>query len=472
MAITQLKQKAKQLMTMPVIPKTTVEVQEFFEDAMQEKMVQFTWRGEVDKIKEQVTPEEDQKIVAEITLEELKLVMEKMKKNKAPGPDGIPLEAYLVLPDQQLQVIVEVYNQWIGGKCIPAKHKHGITLLFYKHKGEKTDLKNYRPITLTNMVYRIYTTIIQKRMEPVMQKVIPQSQQGFLKRRTIANNILVLREKMWQAKHSKKPLYVMFVDFAKAYDTIHRGMIYDTMWKLGFHKAIWPIVEAAEGMTIKVQVNATTTKTINCKVGVPQGGPLSPYLFNIGLLSLQNLLPQSIWYADDGVIMSDSWQDFQKQVYKLQTWATQCHMTVSVDKSKIMVINPESQVCRQGITLPQGKIKTLEANKPHRYLGVGVAEQMTDATWYHYAMETWTKRVDKWKTRKLSVPAKCVIINVMLIPIFHHVFQICLPPPSIVRKIKHDVQILLGGKVDHKGRMHRQGVGIKTLYRPWQEGVV
>ncbi len=190
----------------------------------------------------------------------------------------------------------------------------------------------------------------------------------------------------------------MFVDFAKAYDTIHRGVIYDTMWKLGFHKAVWPIVEAAEGMTIKVQVNATTTKIIHCKVGVPQGGPLSPYLFNIGLLSLQHLLPQSIWYADDGVIMSDSWQDFQKQVHKLQIWATQCHMTVSVDKSKIMVINPESQVCRQGITLPQGQIKTLEATNPHRYLGVGVAEQMTDAT----IILLWKHGLREWISGRLG----------------------------------------------------------------------
>ena len=86
--------------------------------------------------------------IADINMDELFWAIRKLKRNKAPGPDNIPIEFFKEMQEPQLQIILELINKWWNGEPIPAELTQAQVILLYK-KGDKNNLANYRPIFLT-----------------------------------------------------------------------------------------------------------------------------------------------------------------------------------------------------------------------------------------------------------------------------------------------------------------------------------
>ena len=115
------------------------------------------------------TLSEDQQILCEglITLAESELTLQKMKPNKSPGEDGLPIEFYKTFWGEVGKFLIEMYNECLEKNELPLSMRKSIIALIFK-KEDKTDISNYRPISLTNTDYRRLAFALSARVQKVI----------------------------------------------------------------------------------------------------------------------------------------------------------------------------------------------------------------------------------------------------------------------------------------------------------------
>jgi len=101
--------------------------------------------------------------VGPITLKELREVIKKFKRRKAPGPDNVPIEVFKEMDDVNLERILDILNSWWTQEEVPEDLLQSRVVLIFK-KGDAGDMSNYRPISLLTSLYKIFASILQRRI--------------------------------------------------------------------------------------------------------------------------------------------------------------------------------------------------------------------------------------------------------------------------------------------------------------------
>ena len=165
---------------------------------------------------------------------ELDLVLKKLQNKKAAGLDGIPPEVWKTgkFNDLLLYYCNEVYKgnviqSWTEGCILP-----------FPKKGDLSKTSNYRGITLTSIAAKIYNALLLNRIQPEMEKILRRNQNGFRKGRSTIGQILTVRRIIEGVKARQIPATLLFVDFSKAFDSVHRGKMEKILLAYGIPKEI------------------------------------------------------------------------------------------------------------------------------------------------------------------------------------------------------------------------------------------
>ena len=214
------------------------------------------------------------------TQEELNSVLRKIKNRKAAGLDEIPPEVWKT---RQFNDILHrhcntVYNQnpidrWMKGCILP-----------FPKKGDLGLAKTYRGITLTSIAAKIYNALLRNCIKPKIDDILRKNQNGFRRNRSTTSQILTIcriLEGVW-AKNIQATL--LFVDFTKAFDFIHRGKMEQILLAYGLPKeTVAAITILYINTKVKVRSPDGDTEYFDIIVGVLQGDKLASYLFIICL---------------------------------------------------------------------------------------------------------------------------------------------------------------------------------------------
>ena len=168
----------------------------------------------------------------QFTQEELDSVLRKIRNKKRSRADEIPPEVWKTreFDDILLRHCNAVYNQntidrWTQG-CIhpiPKKGKLGLA-------------KNYRGIALTSIVAKIYNTLLRNYIKPKIEKIFRKSQNGFRRNRSTISWILTVRPILKDLRAKNQEATILFVDFSKAFDFVHRGKMEQILLAYGLPK--------------------------------------------------------------------------------------------------------------------------------------------------------------------------------------------------------------------------------------------
>jgi hypothetical protein len=156
-------------------------------------------------------------LTAPFTINEIKKVVFEMKHNSAPCPDGFPVEFFQNFWELIQMDVWNLFKDFYDGNLDIERLNYGMVTLLPK-VDNAVDMKNFRPICLLNVCYKIITKVLNNRLASCITTVISDSQYGFIKNRYIMDGVVSLNEILNEVKRKNQSGVVLKIDFEKAYD--------------------------------------------------------------------------------------------------------------------------------------------------------------------------------------------------------------------------------------------------------------
>lgn len=155
-----------------------------------------------------------------IDVKELEQALKEMASNKSPGPDGLTVEFYKRFLPELKNVLYKLFLEIEEKETLSHSMKMGVITLLYKKKGDKRLLKNWRPISLLNVDYKIIARIMSNRLKHVLPNIISDSQTCCIVGKDIADTLVSIRDIIEMTEIDEMEGYIVKIDQEKAFDRV------------------------------------------------------------------------------------------------------------------------------------------------------------------------------------------------------------------------------------------------------------
>ena len=315
------------------------------------------------------------------SVEEVEKALKNLANGKAPGADKINAEAYKFGGIAVKLVLASFFNLCGKTQIIPTAWNESIVIPIFKNKGDKSEIKNYRPIALTIVGKRIFEKIIDLKLEK-HKDLLHSSQGGFLKKRSTLHQVYYLMELM---KNNPNIIQV-FLDLSAAYDMVDRRILWTLLAKrFKMPIAMIRLLRALFDFNFsRLDISGIKSEKIFHLRGLPQGSSLSPILFNFYIDSLIDLIQQenlmmdcmgvksnNLFFADDGNIHSNDSSIIQKILDISHNWEVDFGMKFAAEKCLVLSKQKNLALKIGDNLLPQVEEAT--------YLGIPLSEKGFDS---------------------------------------------------------------------------------------------
>ena len=304
----------------------------------------------------------------DISLSEVAEELKKIDVNKSQGPDSIHPKLLKSLAGNMdfVAALTELFNVCASTGNIPLAWKEANVVGLYK-KGSKKDALNYRPVSLTSIVCKVYEKFLHRHILQHIENKISSCQHGFVQGKSCFSNLLESVEKMLTIVEEGFPVDIFYMDFWKAFDTVPHFRLLTKMESMGITgKTLNIIRDFLSGRTLRVCVGQGTSRIRFVLSGVPQGSVLGPLLFIIFINDLPNFLNGTPkLFADDLKLIVDAskTEDIDADLKSLERWEQLWLLKFNIEKCKVLHLefneNPNNQYTFNNIAL----VKTGEKDK-------------------------------------------------------------------------------------------------------------
>ncbi len=238
-------------------------------------------------------------LTAEITDKEVKDAIKTSGSKRSIPPDGIPNIVYKRECDILTKPLTAIFNKILKSSIIPSAWRDSFTVPIPKD-GVTTDPLASRPIALLNNCYKIYTSILNKRLVHVLEKgsYFGPSQGGWRSKRSTLHKILTMVNNMELKRQNEENLHLVWLDLSKFFNSIEIWALTDNMTEMGFpHQFVESIKNMLKGNRTRFRTAFGYTEWGNETRGTRQGDTISATL---GLIFLEPLL----WHLEEGNVFS------------------------------------------------------------------------------------------------------------------------------------------------------------------------
>lgn len=317
-----------------------------------------------------------------ICASEVDQVLRHFKSGKAPGKDRITGEMLRIGVDQLVPTLTTLFNNIIMGN-IPQGFGDSRTILLPK-TGDATLPKNYRPISLLPVLQKALTGLLNKRYAPVLDRNKSWEQMGFRQGHSTIDAIHTLKSVIAHCVDYRLPIYLLFVDISKAFDSVFTEAVFRSVEMEGIPSEVVSFLAGlSQGSKNALVVNGSEVE-IKVGRGVRQGDCLSPRLFTAVLdrafrqldwskkgICINGRFLSHILFADDAVIISHDERQIQSMAVELEKVLAGVGLQLNGDKTIGMTSKPLPRIVKVA-----GKVVKLQEKVV--YLGSGITINGTD----------------------------------------------------------------------------------------------
>ena len=215
-----------------------------------------------------------------ITLLECQDALKQMSNSKTPGLDGLPKEFYIFAFKYIGKSFVKLINRCDGEGILPPSQRQGLITLICKDVNNAETLKNWRPISLLNVDYKILSKVLTLRLRKVIGEIVHPDQTCSIPGRTIQDNIHLIRNLIEYLNSKNISAAIVSLDQSKAFDRVSHDYLINTLNAFGFKPHFISLIKLLYTQIYsKVLVNGHMSKSFTIGRSVRQGCSLSPLLY-------------------------------------------------------------------------------------------------------------------------------------------------------------------------------------------------
>ena len=327
------------------------------------------------------------------SIDEVKSNIDRLKIKKAPGHDEICNRVLKNIPSSAVEFLKNVYNACLKTFYFPLAWKMGKVIAIPKPGKDQKLPESYRPITLLPTVGKIFEKLILSRMlEFESDKQILINQQfGFRSKHSTTQQLLRVTEKISLRFNENKSTALTLLDVEKAFDSVWHDALVHKLLLNGFPMYQIKITDSfLENRVSYVSINGKNSEKYKVPAGVPQGSPLSPFLFNIYIndIPVPKHCKVAVYADDTALISSIKNYDLPKLVKRMESGLSEIENHFSSWKIKLNTAKTESMLFTKSSKMSKIKEshkisikdKKLDWKESVKYLGVTLDSKLTFKT--------------------------------------------------------------------------------------------
>ena len=312
--------------------------------------------------------------------------IDKLPPSAAPGPDGVSTLLIKQLKFEVAPALAEAFKKSLENGELPEAFLKAHVKPIKKTKKSRGDPASYRPVSLTSNLATILEHVMKTQLQEHLKKEerLNPAQHGFRPNRSCLTQLLAHYDEIISNLENGKLYDVVYLDFAKAFDTVDRFVLAREMVKIGISdKAATWLYNFLQNRTQKVIAENQISSPEDVTSGVPQGTVLGPQLFLILINSLseEDLSSRITMFADDtraghGIRDMEDIEALQSDLDKIFSWQQSHNMLFNEDKFELVC---HGNTLKTTSAIPKGEYFTadgtcIKIHKEVRDLGIQMHE--------------------------------------------------------------------------------------------------
>lgn len=379
-----------------------------------------------------------------ISYEEASVALKNMKNNKSPGSDGFSADFFKAFWGKIGHFVVRSINYGYEHGELSTTQKEGVIVCIPKENKPRNKLKNYRPISLLNCVYKIASSSIANRIKSVLKKLINEDQTGFISGRYLGENTRLIYDIMHYVEEKNLPGLLLLVDFEKAFDSLSWKFIHNVLNFFQFGSSVKRWIQMFyKNAKLCINLGGNLSTFFSIGRGCRQGDPISPYIFilcaeilaikirnntKIKGISIENTEYKFSQYADDcSAILDGSQESLNETLNELIYFARFSGLNINFDKTQVVWIG----IKKYSMDTINTRWKLKWGCTNFKLLGIIFHVDLDKMIEINYRAKIVKIKglINLWRRRYLSPIGKITVIKTLLLPVFNHFF-ISLPTPN------------------------------------------
>ena len=308
----------------------------------------------------------------------IKTAIMSLKNGRACGPEGVYAELIKSGSKKLFRMLTNIVNQCLNGHPVPEQWKKAYISSIYK-KGSRKDPNNYRGISVTSTMSRLYGRILRNLIEEEYSSYEEEEQNGFRSGRSCTDNIFALKQIIEKKSAMNQEVHITFIDLQKAYDTVPIIKLWEVLHESRINAALIKAVQNLyHGGKSQIKTVNGLSEEISITKGLRQGCCISPTLFKIYIakalhlwkrkcngmgIELNDICLYTLQFADDQAIIANDKDDMEYMVRKIIEEYAKWGLTVNTEKTKYLPIGANTE------NLILDNNMEIRACEDYRYLG-------------------------------------------------------------------------------------------------------
>ncbi|KAG7558113.1 Reverse transcriptase domain [Arabidopsis suecica] len=387
------------------------------------------------------------------TVEEIRDTVASMPKNKAPGPDGFPVEFIWEAWDVVGLDLVKAVQSFFTSGFLPRNYNATAITLIPKIQGADK-LSQFRPVSCCTTVYKVIARLLKQKLKLFISDAVQGNQVGFVQGRHLCENVLLASE-LVNDFHSEGVTRrgCLQVDLAKAYDNLDWNFLMNVLQAIDLPVVFigW-IKECYTTPSFSVAFNGELIGFFQGKKGLRQGDPISSLLFVLAMDVLskkldngavsQRFVPHPdcsaplithLSFADDVLIFFDGNEESLIGILNiLEEFKEGSGLSVNREKTALFLDGG----CIQGNMDMAARLGLQQGSLPVRYLGVPLTSKKMTKQDYKPLTDRILSRFSAWTVKHLSFAGRLQLIQTVIYSIITFWASIFILPNKCLEEIE------------------------------------